>query len=818
MGGALRDVRVLELGDFVAAPYAGKLLADMGADVIKIERPGEGDWARQHGPFPGDQPDLEKSGLFMYLNTNKRGVCLDITKRHDVEEFKRLAKEADVLIEALPPRRAAELGLDYPSLRAVNRRLVVVSITPFGQTGPYRDYSAYALNVSATGGNAKAGVPDREPLSPPLSMTQYHSGGMGAVGAMLALLARDVTGEGQQVDISETDAAVAIYGAALGALHNYLTYSRMRKRSGFRSPLLYPFTILPCKDGYLNMIATQELHWRRFLELVGNGKVPDWYDLNDPRFRDRTRISDETADYIDEQLKPWMMRYTKEELFAMCREKGVPFCPQYAIDEVVHHPHLQERGFFVTVEHPRAGQLTQPGAPYRFSKTPWAIRRPAPLLGEHTEEVLGGGWNPGQEGGSLRAADWTGWKSRSPLGNGRRPLEGVRVLDLSWVLAGPLCARLLGQMGAEVIKVESRRRLDALRLSPHSQTDDPDLDPAFHATNHDKRSVTVDFSNPLGAELVRQMAACCDVVVENFSPRVLPKYGLDYPSLAKTKSDIIMVSLSAAGQNGPLRDVITYGHTLAAIAGIDALVGYAGRRSLGQGGINTDCNSAVHAAFAVLVALWHKRRTGEGQYIDMAQWETSIQLIGEVVMDYAMNARIAGTQGNRHASMAPHNLYRCRGEDAWVAIAVRTEEEWQGLCRAMGEPAWARDPKFMSNAQRLRHQEELDRRLNEWTQSLTPTEATTLLQRHGVAASPFHEIDGLYLDPHFQERGVWVELEHQKGGAELVAELPIRLSSTPTGTSKPAPILGQDNDYLFHKVLGLSNEAIQELLATEAIR
>ena len=372
-------------------------------------------------------------------------------------------------------------------------------------------------------------------------------------------------------------------------------------------------------------------------------------------------------------------------------------------------------------------------------------------------------------------------------------------------------------MGAEVIKVESRRRLDALRLSPHSQTDDPDLDPAFHATNHDKRSVTVDFSNPLGAELVRQMAACCDVVVENFSPRVLPKYGLDYPSLAKTKSDIIMVSLSAAGQNGPLRDVITYGHTLAAIAGIDALVGYAGQRSLGQGGINTDCNSAVHAAFAVLVALWHKRRTGEGQYIDMAQWETSIQLIGEVVMDYAMNARIAGTQGNRHASMAPHNLYRCRGEDAWVAIAVRTEEEWQGLCRAMGEPAWARDPKFMSNAQRLRHQEELDRCLNEWTQSLTPTEATTLLQRHGVAASPFHEIDGLYLDPHFQERGVWVELEHQKGGAELVAELPIRLSSTPTGTSKPAPILGQDNDYLFHKVLGLSDKEIQTLIAAGAI-
>jgi CoA:oxalate CoA-transferase len=382
---ALTGVKVLEYANFIAGPYCGKLLADLGAEVIKIEKPVVGDEARQYGPFPDDLPHPERSGLFLYLNTNKLSITLNVEATTGANILKELLKESDIFIEDNPPAVMERLGLDYPNLQKVNPGIIMVSITPFGQSGPYRDYKGYAINCSALGGQSVcAGEPGREPLTPPLSLGHYQGGAAGAVAALAALFARELTGKGQQADISEAQVWATLHtGNQVSA---YVMHGLKRMRWGHRTPGVYPYTILPCQDGYVSMIAIQGYQWKRFLELIGDGEVPDWY-ANDPRFKERREISLKYADEMDALLAPWLMSHTKEEIYSLCREKRIPFAPVKNIKEVVNDPHLKVREYFVEVEHPATGPLKYPGAPYKLSQTPWKVDKPAPLLGEHNEEV-----------------------------------------------------------------------------------------------------------------------------------------------------------------------------------------------------------------------------------------------------------------------------------------------------------------------------------------------------------------------------------------------------------------------------------------------
>ncbi len=382
---ALTGVKVLEYANFIAGPYCGKLLADLGAEVIKVEKPVVGDEARQYGPFPQDLPHPEQSGLFLYLNTNKLSITLNAEAATGANILKELLKKSDIFIEDNPPAVMEGLGLDYANLQKVNPGIIMVSITPFGQSGPYRDYKGYAINCSALGGQSVcAGEPGREPLTPPLSLGHYQSGAAGAVAALAALFARELTGKGQQADISEAQVWATLHtGNQVSA---FVMHGLRRMRWGHRTPGVYPYTILPCQDGYVSMIAIQGYQWKRFLELMGDGEVPDWY-ANDPRFKDRREISLKYADEMDALLAPWLMSHTKEEIYSLCRERRIPFAPVKNIKEVVNDPHLEVREYFVEVEHPATGPLKYPGAPYKLSQTPWKVDNPAPLLGEHNEEV-----------------------------------------------------------------------------------------------------------------------------------------------------------------------------------------------------------------------------------------------------------------------------------------------------------------------------------------------------------------------------------------------------------------------------------------------
>jgi benzylsuccinate CoA-transferase BbsF subunit len=419
----------------------------------------------------------------------------------------------------------------------------------------------------------------------------------------------------------------------------------------------------------------------------------------------------------------------------------------------------------------------------------------------------------------------------SPVSGAVRPLDGLRVVDFGWVAVGPVLSSLLAEMGGEVIKVESSRRLDYCRLIPRpvlegerpaeayaSRAAEIDDVPMFHNYNRGKLGVTVDLRHPGAPPLLRRLVATADVVVENFSPSVLRRLGLDWAALRQVRPDLVMISCSAAGQDGPWSDLKTFAPSLSSLAGLEALIGYPGERVLGALAFGyADPSNAHHGALAVLAALWHRRRTGEGQYIDMSQLEATVGLAVEPLMDWVMNGRAWGPQGSRHRSMAPHGNYPCRGRDAWVSIAVEDDAAWRRLGEAMGRPAWATEARLRTLAGRQREEDAIDLRLAEWTSARAAWEVTETLQRARVAAFPVYGLEAQASDPHFQMRGLLARPEHPRLGPVTVYAHPIKLSGTPGAIPRPAPMLGEHNREVFQDLLGLSAAEVARLEADGVI-
>lgn len=388
------------------------------------------------------------------------------------------------------------------------------------------------------------------------------------------------------------------------------------------------------------------------------------------------------------------------------------------------------------------------------------------------------------------------------------PLEGYRVVNFGWQWAAPQLGTLLVDCGAEVIKVESSSRMDIFR---RISLLDPLSGNPFHVWNHGVLGITANLKEPKAVELIKMLVAKSDVVIENYPPRVMRELGLDYEHLREVKLDIIMISMPAAGQYGPLRDVMTYGPSLGALTGLHSMLGYLDGEPAFEYCF-TDPVAAATGAFVILAALRHRNTTGEGQFIDMAQAEATTCLLGEAVMEYSMNGRVMGFQENRSRWMAPHNNYPCIGEDKWVSIAVKTEEEWQAFTKAIGEPEWTKNEKFADSFSRLRHQEELDRLVAGWTRNYTQYEVTAILQRAGVAAAPVMSEEEQYWDPHHRARETY-ELFDYPGGAigVPVNNTPWKFSLTPVKIQRSAPMMGEHNDYVYGELLGLSKEEIARL-------
>ena len=411
------------------------------------------------------------------------------------------------------------------------------------------------------------------------------------------------------------------------------------------------------------------------------------------------------------------------------------------------------------------------------------------------------------------------------------PLEGVRVIDVSMWFAGPMASRLLADMGAEVIKIESLRHIDPWRgpakVSARMRERFPNrvfsekpynCSAGFNLQNRNKYGITLDLDTPQGKEIFKKLVSIGDIVLENYSPRVMANFGLDYPVLKEVNPQIIMMSLPALGRTGPDKDYIAFGQTIDCISGMAYLTGYIGEEPMLQSGLSYgDPLSGMNAAFAIVAALHYRRRTGEGVHIDLSQVEGLIAFNADAVMDYTMNGRVRERQGNRHPSMAPHGCYRCQGEDNWVVIAIPSDAAWRSFCRVIGQPSWAEDARFSDVLGRCQNRDELDRLVEAWTLEHDHYRVMHILQQAGIPAGPVLNAKELVEEPHLNERGLFEVVTHPEAGTHPYIGMYAKLSKTPASIRMPAPCLGEHNQYVLGELLGLSLEEMTQLEEQEII-
>jgi crotonobetainyl-CoA:carnitine CoA-transferase CaiB-like acyl-CoA transferase len=804
---ALQGITVVEIGQMVSAPYCAKLFGDYGADVIKIEPPEDGDLARRWGPFPQDRPHPEKSGLFHFLNTNKRGVTLDVRTAVGRETLLRLIQRTDLLIENNPPDRMRDWKLDYATLSEVNPDLVMISITPFGQTGPYAGWNGYDLNAyHLTGASSRyCGHPGEPPLEHGTFAADFFGAAAAAAWGLAALLGRKRVGAGRHLDVScaEAIAATFVGGQNIGG---YAQDGVFERRTGVGMPLGAPATIVPCKDGYVWVLALEPGQWNGLANAMGN---PDWMQLE--MFQDMF-VRAQNADAIYPLIQEWTMEHSKWEIMEQCQANGCPVTAVFTVEEAAEHPHLQERGYIVDLEHPALGRFRDLGAPFKLPESPGGPRVAAPLLGQHDDEVLG---NLPETGGEVPTR-----QRGEPIATTVLPLDGIRVANFGWVWAGPVVGQTLAFLGAEVYKIESRTRVDMTRgLPPFAEgVRDPDRSLSNHACWAGNGSVTLNLKHPEARDLARQLIAKCDVVVENFGPGVMNDLGLGYRDLREVRPDLVMFSMPAAGLYGPLKDIRTYGLSLTSTTGLDSITGYLDGPPVPVENAFSDPYNGIMGAFAILVALRHRDRTGVGQHIDYSQQEAVMQMVGPAFMDYVMNGRSAAPIGNRHplAAAAPHGVFPCAGEDRWISIAVVDEREWEALCGAMGDPEWARAAEFAELRDRLVNIEALHERLATWTAGFDDRALAELLQSHGVAAAPVLSVADLLDDPHYRARGTFIEVRHPLGFQETIYGAYVKTSGAQTIVN-PGPAIGRDNEHVFRELLEIPEKRYRELVDAEII-
>ena len=801
--GALSDIRVVEYSVGHAGAMCGKAFADLGAEVVKVEPP-EGDPLRLAGPFPNDVADPESSGLFMYLNANKRGVSLDILYDGDRRCLYELISGADIFVTDVQPAQARELGIDSHTVGELDSRLIRAYVTPFGNTGPYRDWKGTDLIAWHMGGmgweSPAMFVTDPEnqrPLRARGNQSMYLAGWVAAAGAMCALFHREKYGLGQEVDVSAMD-AVSSHIRGNFAMFSY-DISQMPET---REKGMFPW-IWECEDGYATATFIMDHWWESLKTLMGN---PEWADKEE---YDTLTGRREGMDEVEKGVAEWVKEFKRHDLYELLQSRGIPCFPVQSVDEIVGSAHYKGRGFFVSQNGGNGrSKVVQPGPSIRLSATPWELRRPAPSLGQDDTDSV-----------------WPSLRSVAPgqkvgAGARNRPLEGVRILDFGWILSVPYAGGWLGSLGAEVIRVESNTRLELGRSGLGGGADGvagPNRSAVWNCLSHSKRGVTLNIRDPKAQELVREIVAVSDVVMENFSTGVLDRLGLGYGDLRKVKPDIIVLSGSSMGTFGPDREATGFGPNVCSYAGQPSVTGYEGGRPQNLGGNWPDYLVGTMMVHSVLSALWHRRKTGEGQRIEAAMAEVVSSMLPEAFLDYTMNGRVAERIGNRDPNMAPHNVYGCAGEDQWVAIAVQSDEDWGRLCRIMRRGELASGARFSDVKARKRNEDELDSIVSEWTVRLSPMEVTEILQREGIAAGPIMDAVALLGDPHFRERGIIVEMDHTEVGTREVAGLPIRFSDIERPAYYSAPLLGEHNDAVVGGLLGHDVMEVEWLKGEKAI-
>ena len=806
----LGSYRVLDLSD-ERGLLCGYLLADLGADVILVEPPG-GSPARRTPPLLDDAPAGEQSLFWAAYARNRRSIELDLDSPAGQAELRRLAASADILIESDDPGAMAARGLGYEDLAEVNPALVYVSITPFGQDGPKANYAATDLVVAAASGTLHiAGYPDAAPVRVTAPQSWHHGAGEAAGAALIALAMRARSGRGQHVDVS---AQQALNLGAFGQLVNVAAGAPETKRVA-GGAVIGPVTlrlIWEAKDGYVSLTfffgqavgpftrrlmewiceegacdeATRDKDWIAYAALLQGGDEP---------YSEFDRIIGVVEDFLRTK--------TKAELMMEAQSRRLLILPVATVPEVLENPQLEARGYWRDL--PVAGrEARHPGPSVRLSAWPYPDDRPPPLPGEHTAGVLAEPARPAPP-------------APADPPPATLPLEGLRVLDFMWVMAGPAVTRVLADYGATVIRVETPSRPGAGRsMAPfHRGQFAPQNSLFFDNMNAGKLGLALNLSIEEGREVARDLVRWADVVAESFAPRAFRAWGLDYDSLRRIKPDLIMMSSCLFGQDGPLSDVSGFGTMGAAVSTFIDLTGYPDRSPAGPFSAYTDTIAPRFLLAGLLAALDHRRRTGEGQYIDHSQVESSVQFVSPYLLDYQLSGRVLTRMGNRDPDMAPHGVYPSRGDDDWVAVAVPDDAGWQRLCAVIERPDLAGDERYATLAGRLPAQDELDAAISAWTAERTPAEAEAILQAADVPAHAVIRAGNAVDDPQLAHRGHLVRVPHTLHGESVVEGSRFRLSRTPARIGRP-PTVGEHTERILKEILGYDDERIAGLAAAGA--
>ena len=807
----------------------GRVLADLGADVIKIEPPG-GDPGRSKGLFANQSsPSSEENLSWWFENRGKSSVVVDLDDPTERARLLELVEDADVVVESFETGWMEARGLGVDVLLARNPKLVVTSISPFGRTGPYAHWSATDLTVAATTGEMwLTGDADRPPVRLSVPQLFMHAGVEAAVHTLVALWHAQQTGAGQHVDVSAQLCGIR-------CLMNAQAFHVLEGRELFR---LGPFNnagrsffrvINACADGHVAVLAAAGPIGGPIMRFL-----MDWADdegVADPFVKDRDYATINFASEPEEffagvrvTLERLFARHTKAELYQAALDHLLLLAPVSTVADIRADEQLAARHYFVPVDQVDRGAVAWAGPWAKLSATPLDTTRRAPLLGEHTAAILA---RPRQPRPRPAAAAATAMID--PSGAQSSPFAGLKVLDLSWVGVGPMTAGYLASYGATVIKVESSKRPDVLRLNPPFLNGTSGINNShFHGDfNADKLGLGLDLTDERGRELAWQAIEWADVVLESFTPKALAGWGMDYARIRERNPSVVMLSTCMQGQTGPRRLYRGFGNLMAGLAGFYELTGWPDRSPAMIYGAYTDFVSQRFTATALLAALDHRRRTCVGQHIDLSQYEASLQFLGPELLAYELDGRVATRAGNRDRDLVPNGVFPCvaeperaarypeggPGAEAWVAISCANDEQWATLVQRAGLPDEAR---WLTAAGRRADEDIIESLIGSWTAPRRATDIIAVLQPD-VACAPVLGVPELHTDAQIAHRRYWVPLVHPVYGAVPYSGLAATMSRTPGAPRAPAPCLGQHSWEILETMFGVDGDTIGNLLADDVV-
>ncbi|MCW2562991.1 MAG: caib/baif family protein [Mycobacterium sp.] len=765
--------RVIESSSGIAASYCGKMFADAGAEVVKIEPP-RGD------PMRTWSAGGAAGALFGYLAADKRSVL-----RGD-EGVSALIACADLVITDLTE------GWSLEDLAArVGQSAVVAVITPFGTTGPYVDEQVVAnefILQALCGSIAGRGWPDSEPLQAGGRIGEWLAGTFAAVASAAAVRHSRNRGVGAMIDVSIFESMVVVMGSLSAMSASVLGDDALLTQRSLELP-----SIVPTADGMIGFCTITAQQFQDFLVLIDRPDLLDDDDLASMPGRVRRR------DEFLAMVQRWTETRTTDEIMDLAVALRIPVAPIGTPDSVMRVDHFVERGVFV--ESTRG--VSQPRVPYRSAAV--ATRAPGspPDVGEDTGRMH--------------------WPLRSEPQHGRSdalPLAGIRVADFTAFWAGPVATQMLGTLGADVIKVEGVRRPDGMRFAggkPPTWEQWWEWGPVFLCSNTNKRGISVELSQPRGRALALDLIARSDVVVENFSPRVMANFDLEWEAVHAANPRAIMVRMPAFGLDGPWRDRVGFAQTMEQATGMAWITGHPdGPPIIPRGAC--DPVAGLHAAFAAIAAIVVRDRTDAGMQVESAMVESVLNVAAEMVLEYSQNGIELQRAGNRGPGASPQGVYRCRGDDIWVAVALLDDAAWPALDTLIGRPELGREPALMTQSGRRSQADQIDKLLSDWTAQRTVSEAVRALRDQGVAASAVVAPPALLDDEHLLARGFWETIDHPVVGSYRCTGMPFTFAGRPRRWARtPPPVYGQHIAEVLTDLLGLTEDELADLRAAGTI-